>query len=113
MLSSTFLLGVKITLNKKAEILSFAENYLRSTSAKPLTIVTPNPEQVVKAHENPEFRELLNSADISLPDGVGIVFAAQILNAPQPPLNKRGRGGVIERIPGVEFMEDLVKLAAE
>lgn len=43
-------------------------------------VFTPNPEQVVLAHEDPIFEKALLSADILLPDGAGLVFAARALS---------------------------------
>ncbi|HLD17860.1 MAG TPA: WecB/TagA/CpsF family glycosyltransferase, partial [Patescibacteria group bacterium] len=45
----------------------------------PRVIVTPNPEFLLEARDNPVFRDLLNRADLSLPDGVGIRFACAAL----------------------------------
>ncbi len=41
---------------------------------RPFVIFTPNPEQVVQAWEDEEFRECLNNSDLNLVDGVGIVW---------------------------------------
>ncbi len=38
-------------------------------------IVTPNPEFILSARHDAGFRDLLNRADLSLPDGVGLRFA--------------------------------------
>lgn len=86
------ILGIGVTTNSKKEILEFIQKYL----SKKLVIVTPNPEQVILARDNPEFKKILNRADIALPDGVGLAMAIGV-----------------ERIAGVEFMEDLVGAAAK
>ncbi len=107
-LSQTNILGIKITTNQKADLLAFIVNYLKSQKAsKGLKIYTPNPEQIVFAHKHPEFREVLNSADINLPDGIGTVWAVNQLTAHSHELS------AFTRIPGIEFMEELVKVAAE
>lgn len=79
-------------------------------TGKPVVIVTPNPEQIVLANENPWFADLLNQADVALPDGVGVAFFARHLNDQSP--NPNDQHG-ITRIPGVEFMEDLVEMASK
>lgn len=86
------ILGIGVTMNSKKEILEFIQKYL----SKKLVIVTPNPEQVILARDNPEFKKILNRADIALPDGVGLAMAIGV-----------------KRIAGVEFMEDLVGAAAK
>ena len=59
-------------------------------------IFTPNPEFVVKAQKDEYFKKVLNSGDLNLCDGMGL----QIFTG-------------IKRIPGVDFMLDICKLAAE
>lgn len=114
-MSKVSLLGVKITTDSKLELLQYVAGFLAKKSQNPLTIVTPNPEQIVYAQKDATFKNILNAADIALPDGIGVVWALNVLknNAPQPPLTKRGSRGVVEKIPGVEFMENLCDLAAK
>jgi N-acetylglucosaminyldiphosphoundecaprenol N-acetyl-beta-D-mannosaminyltransferase len=45
-------------------------------------IVTPNPEMVLDANENKELAEVLNSASLSIPDGIGILWASYYLSLP-------------------------------
>lgn len=42
-------------------------------------ITTPNPEFVLLAHKDEEFRKILQSSDLSLPDGVGLRYAIAAL----------------------------------
>jgi len=63
-------------------------------------VFTPNSEIVYAAFKDSEFCELLNSADMLTPDGIGIVYASKIL---QRPLAERAGGydiacGIIDRI---------------
>lgn len=59
-------------------------------------IFTPNPEFVVLAQKNCTFREVLNSGDLNICDGVGLrLFSG------------------CSRIPGVDFMLEICKSAAE
>ncbi|NQV12819.1 MAG: WecB/TagA/CpsF family glycosyltransferase [Parcubacteria group bacterium] len=43
-------------------------------------LVTTNPEFIMAAQEDNEFREILNQADISIPDGIGLLWAAKFLS---------------------------------
>jgi N-acetylglucosaminyldiphosphoundecaprenol N-acetyl-beta-D-mannosaminyltransferase len=45
-------------------------------------IVTPNPEMVLDANKNRDFKEILNSASLSIPDGIGILWASHYLSLP-------------------------------
>lgn len=114
------ILKISITNETKKDILEYVQKYLNKNSeprngnleleTKPLIIVTPNPEQIVYAQQDKHFASILNWADLALPDGIGIVIAARFL---QPTTGNRQLATQLRRIPGVEFMEDLVTLAAE
>lgn len=94
--------GINITSSSKKEILEEVRKYLVfpwKQVPKPRVIVTPNPEQIVYAREDSHFAELLNQADIAIPDGIGLVWA--------------NPSAIKETIPGVEFMEELVVLAVK
>jgi N-acetylglucosaminyldiphosphoundecaprenol N-acetyl-beta-D-mannosaminyltransferase len=101
MLKSNRLLGVKITNEPIEEILEYVYRRL-DTAEKKLFIVTPNPEILVYADKNPEYKKILNEADLSLPDGIGVFLASGLLGAP-----------LKERIPGVDFMEELCRSSRE
>ena len=45
-------------------------------------VVTPNAEFVQMARGDSRFRDLLNQADLVLPDGIGVVYASKILGRP-------------------------------
>jgi N-acetylglucosaminyldiphosphoundecaprenol N-acetyl-beta-D-mannosaminyltransferase len=122
-LDAVKILEISITKNSKNEILEFIRKSLKhraikseknkknaSFTKKFLTIVTPNPEQIVFARHNSHFQQLLNQADVSLPDGIGIVWASKLLSVfrvPSPDLR------VPKVIPGIEFMEDLISEAVK
>lgn len=63
--------------------------------------VTPNPEFLLSAREDPDFAKVLNSADLVMPDGIGVLYAARILGTP-----------LTERVPGVDFASGLVEWCA-
>jgi len=94
------ILGVGITIDSEERILEYIEEILTETNKK-ISIVTPNPEILVRASHDPDFQKILNDADIALPDGVGIVLGSYILGK-QPQ----------KRIAGVDFMEKLCSLTA-
>ncbi len=100
MLRKISLLGIDITKAKKEEILEYIFNSLKNSSHK-YYIVTPNPEIVMYARSHPDYNQILNGAEISIPDGTGITKAARIL-----------RNESIERIGGTDFMEQICRDAA-
>ncbi len=77
-----------------------------STSEKrtPLTIFTPNPEQIALASELQTFASCLGSADILAPDGVGLVFASRLLAL-------KGSKPLKKRIAGVDLAAEILKIA--
>ena len=65
-------------------------------------VFTPNSEMVYAAFKDDKFCDILNSADMLTPDGIGIVYASKILKRP---LAERAGGydvacNVIDRIAG-------------
>ena len=76
-----------VTLSQAVEA---AEGLLAQNGAH--YVVTPNPELVQRARQEPAFRDVLNGADLVLPDGVGITYAAKILGRP-----------LAARVPGIDF----------
>lgn len=64
-------------------------------------IVTVNPEFVMAAQRDAQFRAYINGAALVVPDGVGIVLAACYLGKPVP-----------ERITGTDLLPELARLCA-
>ena len=94
------ILGVGVTNGTKEEVLEYIVSKLQITGDT-LQIVTPNPEIIVYAAKHPRFKTLVNQAQISLPDGVGVLLAGLFLGKP-----------FRERIAGVDFMEALCQESA-
>ena len=60
-------------------------------------VVTPNPEFILAAEKDEEFRQVLNGADLVLADGIGVVYSAKIMGTP-----------LKSRVPGIEFAADML-----
>ena len=58
--------------------LAWLKHFLSIKSAQLQIVMTPNPEQLVLAGKNDDFHQLLRQADILLPDGQGLVWAASL-----------------------------------
>ncbi len=63
---------------------------------------TPNSEIVQSCIENNELYKVINSADLVIPDGIGVVYASRILKTP-----------VKQKVPGCEVAEKLIQEAAQ
>ena len=103
-LNQTDILGVKITSSKESEILEFLGLELDKAKSerRKILIFTPNPEQLSAASRNLSLKQLLNSSDINLPDGVGLVIAAKLLGKP-----------IEARVAGVDFIEKVLARVAK
>lgn len=64
-------------------------------------IVTINPEMIEYGLQNPEFAEILNNADLVIPDGVGVELGLKI------------KGFNVPRIMGIEFSHKLLEECAK
>ena len=74
---------INIISTRKQKVLAFVRMRLREERVKkPFLIFTPNPEIAVLASMDKEFRNVLNSADLLLPDGIGLVQAKKFLELP-------------------------------
>ena len=76
----TNVLGVLFDNLTMDEALDRAEELM--TSGMGHYVVTPNPEFIQTAKKDEEFRSLLNSADLTVADGIGVIYAAKILGRP-------------------------------
>src|SRR3989338_11358196 len=71
------LLGVRINTFSPQEVIETVDRFF-STKNKHY-IVTTNPEFLVLAHRDRQFKDILNYADIAIPDGVGLLYAAKLV----------------------------------
>ncbi len=105
-LSSKKLLEIAITVSGKRNILEEIQKYLKSDNRqqttdnrqqrKPLIIFTPNPEIINYAQRDPILKQIVNSAQINIPDGAGVEWGI-----------KKLYGRNIERFSGVDLVDDL------
>lgn len=93
------LMSVKISSTSKDEVLENIEKSLRNNVQ--FFISTPNPEIVLMAQNDKDLLKALNLSDISIPDGVGLLWAAKQLKFSHK----------LERIPGRELMDALFEMA--
>ncbi len=104
------LFGVRIDKVSLDEVVVLVGNAIREPRRLPLFIVTPNPEQIVQAQKDKEFRSILNSADLNIPDGWGLVWASVILANQESGIRNKGTKILTERVSGVEVMEAVARL---
>ncbi len=95
-----------------------------------LFIATPNPEMVLEADKNEDFKKILQSTSLNIPDGIGILWAAKylettkndksktfkvlkgIFSLPTLLLNpKKYRSVLPERVTGTDLMQKICEKA--
>jgi N-acetylglucosaminyldiphosphoundecaprenol N-acetyl-beta-D-mannosaminyltransferase len=92
--------GVRVhELASEEDLRRVCERFLGGDRAS--RIFTPNPEILLRARSDPSYAELLNSADLALPDGAGVAIVTSF----------RARRRV-RRWPGTEIGGMLLRLAA-
>ncbi len=101
MLEKRFILGVGITNGTKRQTLEYIIKGLEKNNKK-YFVVTPNPEILILANKDKTYKDILNNAQVALPDGVGVTIAGKILG-----IELKGR------VTGVELLESLCLTVAE
>jgi len=94
------ILGVHIDNLSCVEILDRVDRFL--DEPKFHQIATVNPEFLVEADRNPEFKEVLNACDLRVADGFGITLASLFQ-----------REKLKCRFPGVDLMMEILRMADE
>lgn len=97
-------LGVPVDRVRMDEAVARVEAFLRdhARDGRSRLVMTPNPEIIHAALSDPELMAALRGADLSLPDGAGVVWASRRLGRPAP-----------MRVTGVDLLDRLLVLSAE
>lgn len=91
------ILGINLINNKKQDILGKIKDFLLSNEQHQIT--TPNPEFILEAHRDEEFFYILNSAELSVPDGFGLKLASWFM------------GTNLKIFPGADLVKDIFDIA--
>jgi len=102
-MESVDILGVKISKVNYQSAINAVEPFLGD--GRKHYLVTPNPEFLILAQKDDEFRKILNRADLAIPDGIGLRMAAKFLSLPVSNFT-------IVKIPQLLFQGLLVGAAA-
>jgi N-acetylglucosaminyldiphosphoundecaprenol N-acetyl-beta-D-mannosaminyltransferase len=99
---SNSILGVRVDDVTYEEALAHIEHWVASASGGTHQIATVNVEFIMEARRNPAFRGVLAAASLCVPDGVGVLWAAQ----------RQGRP-LRERVAGVDLVERIAARGGE
>ncbi len=94
------ILGVRTDNVNYDQALSLIESFV--VSGESHQVVTVNPEFIVAAQSDGDFRNILNASSLALPDGVGLLWAARFLSHP-----------LQERVTGTDTVQRVAALAAQ
>lgn len=94
------ILGVSISKVTMEEATQKVSAFVKSNTFH--SIYTPNPEIVMLAKNDPEFHQILDEADLVVPDGIGVVIASKINKDPLP-----------ERVAGYDLVQNTMKQAVQ
>ena len=99
-MKSVTILGVRIDHVSVADTLAQIMAFMQEPGVH--QICTANPEFVMKAQGDQAFLDVLDSAELNLADGIGLVIASRLLGQPLP-----------ERVPGSTLSYQIAELCAE
>lgn len=94
------ILGVKVDSTSTSSVLGFLGDKI--ARKRSFFIVTPNPVFIVTAQKDKNFRKILNQADLSVPDGVGLILASKFLGT---------RPSLKTRITGADLVKEILEIA--
>lgn len=120
--------GVQIDNITKTEVIAKIDEFVGS--GKPHYVVTPYSEIVVFAQRDENYKQVLNHANLALPDGIGILWAAKFLDLRITDYGLRIfsliktllaiifnpkyiRSVIHEQVTGSRLIYDIAKLASE
>ncbi len=89
------ILGISIDNLSMDQTVDLIKNAVQNSEK--MFVATVNPVMIINALENRRFAAALDSALIKIPDGIGVVFAADFLGIP-----------LKERVPGIEVIERIL-----
>lgn len=90
--------GVGFTAGSLTEISEYITK--RIAGGEQTAVFTPNSEIVQMCIDEPSLYEVINSAEVVIPDGIGVIKAAKVLGLP-----------LTERVPGIELGEHMLSVA--
>jgi N-acetylglucosaminyldiphosphoundecaprenol N-acetyl-beta-D-mannosaminyltransferase len=94
------ILDVKVDRLSLADTVAAVEKFI--VDRKPRLVITPNVDHLIKTRQDKEFKRIYEQADLSVPDGVPLLWAAKFLGTP-----------LVERVNGTDLFEALCERAAQ
>ena len=96
----TDILGVRFHNVDRAQAIERVLGFMQE-EGEPRAVFTPNPEMVMRACDDSNFRDTLNRGHMVVADGIGVVIASRILG-----------GGIRQRVAGCDLIQDIMASAS-
>ncbi len=90
-------LGCRVDIRREEDIFSLAEKTINE--GRSFQIITINPEMIMNASKDANFKEIVNKADLNIADGIGVKIALKLKKISN------------NHIRGVDLARKLVELA--
>jgi len=91
------LYGIPVSRMDMKETVAYLKAAIEQRS--PQHVITANPIMLMGAINDPGYHAMMRSAELIVPDGTGVVWAANRVGQP-----------VKERVPGIDLMHDLMRV---
>jgi N-acetylglucosaminyldiphosphoundecaprenol N-acetyl-beta-D-mannosaminyltransferase len=89
--------GVPISKMSMDQTVAYLTNAIEQR--QPHQVITANPIMVMAAQDDPAYLSMMQRAELIVPDGTGVVWAAKYVGEP-----------VVERVPGYDLIHELMKV---
>lgn len=91
----TRILNVPVDMVDSREAMEIFRRLMKTKDCS--LIVTPNSEIIVNATKDLELKNIIEQADLIIPDGIGLVYASKIMGVP-----------LKERVTGIDFLNTIL-----
>lgn len=90
--------GISVCKWGMKDTVAYLTDLVEQDAGTPHQVITANPIMLMAAMEDPAYKKIMQEAELVIPDGTGLVWAAQ-----------KGGDPVDERVPGIELLHELMK----
>ncbi|MED5017048.1 WecB/TagA/CpsF family glycosyltransferase [Paenibacillus chibensis] len=94
--------GLPVSRLGMEDTVKYLTEHLKQEHRQPLQIITANPIMIMKALEEPDYMQVMRNAELLVPDGTGVVWAAARTDQP-----------VQERVAGFDLLHELMRVGED
>jgi N-acetylglucosaminyldiphosphoundecaprenol N-acetyl-beta-D-mannosaminyltransferase len=76
-MNKTKILDINIDIVDITKTITIIDDFIKSK--KPHQVCTVNPEYIMAAQKNNDFKQIVNNADLCVPDGAGLIWASRLI----------------------------------